>query len=176
MNMKYHIIAFPAILLVLFAVYMLASPAPEQAKAAQEQNTRFIQVSRATWGENCNPALTANGKPNVEPNNVLLGVSQRCDGRLQCQAFASEAFLGTNPLPKGFSCSKDLVILYRCETFKKPKTVMIKEGESALLDCTKQDEEPAPESNEAAPLQDKPTPAATPAPSGAAKAPLPEED
>ena len=137
MNMKYHLIAGPVILVLLLVVYMIAAPKPVEQTAQPAQNdTRFIQISRATWGENCNPALNANGKPNIEPNNVLFEVSQRCNGRIQCQAKASIDFLRKDPLPKGISCGKDLEIQYRCETFKKPTTLTLKEDDSGVIDCT----------------------------------------
>ncbi len=143
MNMKYHYVAAPLLLIALVVLYMMASKQPEQ-RASQPVGTRFIQISRATWGENCNPTIQQMREDRktqqalVQPNNVLREVSQRCNGHDNCVVSASATQLGSDIFKDNISCGKELSIDYRCESLQKPITLTLKEDSSGSLDCTKE--------------------------------------
>lgn len=146
-----HVRAIAIISLVVIVLYLLI-PAPS-SQPTQVVGNRFVQISSATWGLNCNffiqqamrqpqakPVADASG--NIPPapaplalvkrNNVLLPISELCNGQNQCSFVADIAGLG-DPLA---SCYKELEIGYRCFELDALTRKTFKQGENVVIDCT----------------------------------------
>lgn len=142
---KFHALAIALIMLIVVAssVFMKYGTEKTQVPSVSAYN---IDISGATWGENCNPAIArimekraisttgAGAQPLalVEPNNVLIALQTACNGKPACELKASSANLASEPI---HSCFKRLVVSYRCFSFDRITTLDIGQGEKLTINC-----------------------------------------
>lgn len=153
MNNTTHIILIALLLLlVLFGAHIaskatLSQPPPTGPIIIDE--TRFINIIRASWGENCDGqkrrvstsvtlGLSEQGTYEtpyyeVEENNAYQIVSEKCNDQSYCDLTATSGFLGFDPAPH---CTKLLTIEYRCFSYDKPWVKQAKEKQSMHIDCS----------------------------------------
>lgn len=146
MNLKLHIIVSVIFLLLIFGAlsYFSASNQPA-ATPPSITSDRFIQVSRATWGENCNPYIESArqqvrmGKAQgpapemVRRDNALRAVSTLCNNLEQCQFSLSLEGLGFDPVAE---CNKEFSMEYRCFLSDRNHKIVGEDGDTVLVDCT----------------------------------------
>ena len=112
---------------------------------------RFIQITAASWGFNCNRTIERHNKnveeaersfakdapQRIEPvpaNNALLGMSRLCDGRDVCKiSKVKTSTIGLEPL--GIRCNKELTLTYRCFEFDRPHEITVKQNKELFIDC-----------------------------------------
>lgn len=146
MNLKLHLIVSAIFLALIFGAlsYFSTTQAPPSAPTPITSD-RFIQIARATWGENCNGYIQSAqeqvrmGKSKdpapalVRRDNALRVVSSLCNGKEQCQFATDPVSLGFDPIA---SCDKEMVVEYRCFVSDRSHEVRAEGGASVLIDCT----------------------------------------
>lgn len=141
---KIHAIAIASISAVVIVAYLIAKPTVHET-IERASGDRAIAIYEASWGTNCNAAITeAQHKPPVknkpaprvlalaQQNNVLTAVGDACNGRLTCSLKATSEILGTEPLA---NCFKLLLVRYRCYAYDRAWEVTTKQGETLTVDC-----------------------------------------
>jgi hypothetical protein len=147
MQQKYHLIAAPAVFIVLMSVYVIGSKisAKHQAEAiaavsAQSSTAEVLNITQATWGRNCNTILESiqtndTSYTPIEVNNVLDKVKTTCDGKQKCSFSVGKDALGESPISKDLECIKTLDINFRCNKMDFPLNISSQDGEDVVLDC-----------------------------------------
>ena len=151
-NLKFHVIAIAAIIIVVTALYSVIGPQKAPVTAAHTSG-HAIEIYSATWGEACNPAITdamatrartpaakddagqtlpIEPLQPVKPNNVLITVGDTCNGKTACTLRADSPSLALDPLT---TCFKRLVVHYRCYSVDRLHTRDIGQGEILTIDC-----------------------------------------
>jgi hypothetical protein len=149
-NQKIHAIAIVSICVLITVIYTVLTPTPPTAASAANSD-RAIEIFDATWGKECNPAITAamhnppalthaadnNAAPPpklalVQDNNVLTQLSNMCNGQLTCQVKANSETLGVEPIQ---TCFKHLVVRYRCFSYDRAWDVTTNQGDTLTIDC-----------------------------------------
>ncbi len=145
--LKFHLIAITSIVAIITVMFYVSGaldkPAPPPAPVEQIGD-RYIQISKAHWGRNCNKFLEGQnrqlerqGRPPryelVRDNNALRVVSSLCNGKRTCELEATADALGIDPIP---SCTKMLEVEYRCFAFDRPWFKDVMEPESLTIDCS----------------------------------------
>ena len=155
MNWKFHAIAVTAIMIVIVGIFVAtgkinvpAGGKPPAVNPNVPDSDRFIQIAKANWGFNCNrfieqynQAVEAQKKIDpyntqklvdpVRQNNVLLEISNQCNGKVTCQIAADPKALG-DPYR---NCRKFLEVEYRCFSFDRPWPVTAEQGTTLTIDC-----------------------------------------
>ncbi len=146
MNLKLHLIVSTVFLLLIFGAlsYFSTTQAPPSTPAPVTSD-RFIQIARATWGENCNSYIQSvqqqveMGKVKgpaptlIRRDNALRSVSTLCNGKEQCQFAARPQALGFDPVA---NCQKQMVVEYRCFVSDRSHEAITEDGATVLIDCT----------------------------------------
>ena len=153
-NMKVHVLPISIISVVIIVLYLIIGPKPAPDHVTKQPTDRFIRISNASWGLECNPqieealrnraniplAKDADGKiiqaeslKKAAANNALPVVKTACEGQLTCQVFATDDALGI-PLLSG--CYKQLDVNYRCSDIDRLVTLHIDQGQPLKIDCT----------------------------------------
>ncbi len=145
MNLKFHLIISSVFLLLILGAllaYDLTQPRKGDDKGIMED--RFIQISDATWGENCNGYIKAvreqaKQRSSSEPvpelvrkNNVLRTVSSYCNGHEICDIPAVASSFNVEAIP---ACDKILSVEYRCFVIDRVHKVTAEEGRTLTINC-----------------------------------------
>lgn len=132
MNLKLHILASGLFLLLIAGALFVFGGWEDRADTSADNPAmvRFIQVSRAGWGVNCNRAM-ALPEP-VRDNNVLRAVSSLCNGKEQCRFAGSPGTFGFDPAKH---CRKILEVEYRCFEIDRSRTVVAEGNAPIVIDC-----------------------------------------
>lgn len=140
MSFKMHLLVICIIIAVVSAGWWLFKNR-EAPVAPVAVSDRFIQIVHASWGLNCKGFATSQTGPQTPDtfitegkrgpfytDNVLLLLSQMCNGKVQCAAWDLPKVL-PNPMP---ACSKELEIEYRCFEFDRPWRLKSKSNSFAI--------------------------------------------
>jgi len=155
MSFKTHLLIITTIIILVFAAWQYmygTAPAPvvvEQTVSNEPANeSRAIEIIRASWGLNCSnvPLAAVKEEPlanyaddnrktsPLADNNVLEAVTKLCNGKLTCEIAINTATLGPDPMPQCYD--KQLVVEYRCFAFDRPW--LLKSSHAPMvIDCTK---------------------------------------
>lgn len=152
--LKFHIIAIACICLIVVVLYQFIGPKPSAGTALLQTGDRYLRVASASWGLNCNDAISEAKKSRetvglrkdeygqvipeaplkpMQPDNALDAVKKLCDGKLVCEVFATSEVLGFEPME---SCFKTLTLGYRCFEMDRLKINQTGQGELARIDCS----------------------------------------
>jgi hypothetical protein len=147
-QIKFHALAILAIAAIVIVAYLAAGNTKTVANSNQSASS--IAIAGATWGLNCNTAITqaiearsaapleAGGATNepltpVTANNVLSALGRLCNDKPDCAVKASSAVLGHDPM---HSCFKRLLVSYRCFNVDALHTRDIGQGEMLTINCS----------------------------------------
>lgn len=127
MSFKIHLIVVSFIIVVVYVSWQLISKTPVQAPVVPAASKYSISVIHASWGLNCVIHKSDNGNEGyisdtsqrkLQTDNVLVEVSQLCNGKLKCDIPIKAATLGADPAPE---CNgKALEVEYRCFSYDRP--------------------------------------------------------
>lgn len=148
MSFKIHLLIVCLIILTVYAVWQWtgSTSAPVASPPAQvKESNRWISVIHASWGLNCRgvansfgssydpyKAESAPGKLRVD--NVLVAVSNLCNGQEECTIPVTADALDGDPAP---ACAdKQLTVEYRCFSYDRPWTVHAT-NKSLSIDCSR---------------------------------------
>lgn len=148
MSFKIHLIIISVIIVMVFLVWSMSGsepPPPAPVPVAQKVSSYSIAISHASWGLNCakRPVSVNNSTSSYDTfagtdvaskfheDNVLLKVSEICNGKLQCDIPFTPDILGDDPQP---DCDKVLDIEYRCFSYDRPWRVRSSSG-SLSINC-----------------------------------------
>lgn len=143
MKYNFHLVAAPAVLALLGGAYYYNEKiaSKRNTQPAEAQAVKTLTISRATWGENCNPHIensqTTYDTPlkTIEINNVLDVVSKLCNGKETCEFPVRTKVLGNSPLPKDYPCMKELAVEFRCDILDIPTRVVAKDKDLLRASC-----------------------------------------
>lgn len=156
MNFKIHLIIIATIIGAIFAARILMPPAPQPAPQPivekQEVSDYYISVAHASWGVNCSTNRVAGEAADTnahyradseaaeasktKEDNVILAVSNLCNGRSKCIITPTPDVLGDDPAP---NCpNKTIKVDYRCFAIDRLRTAQSTAGNALSIDCEKQ--------------------------------------
>jgi hypothetical protein len=158
MNLKIHLVIIAMIVVIIYVVRSFLE-AQQHSPAAiiikgEAVSAYSISIVHASWGLNCvsmfkymnqqagtseNNDLYAQNSyidlSKIKEDNVLVAVSNLCNGKSSCDIGINTNALGDDPLP---SCgSKVLQVDYRCFEVDKLRGARVPFG-SMTIDCDKQ--------------------------------------
>ncbi len=144
MPFKIHLLIVSFIIAVVFVSWKWMAEAPQAAPQTASSSPYSISIVHASWGLNCKLKAIPNSydsyassseqtKP-LRIDNVLVAVSELCNGKLQCSVPVNSGALGKDPAPE---CSeKVLDIEYRCFSYDRPWSTRSSSG-SVDIDCNR---------------------------------------
>lgn len=142
MSLKTHIMALSVILVTVLLGWQLVG-GPKPAAPADPLSEHFIEIIRASWGLNCaggpSRIAAANNNPNanatnpLRENNVLVKISNLCNGKTSCVVNNTPEELGTDIAPE--CMDKLLTVEYRCFSFDRPWSASAKNRGTIAIDC-----------------------------------------
>lgn len=158
-NLRIHLVAIAIVCLVVLVVYATMHRGGGLRGGVPVETDRAIQIDSATWGRNCDSAVddalrtwqppktpeefAARPKPHrAIPDNALVALSNRCNGKLTCSFRADSTTMEDDPLP---SCFKRLSLRYRCFSYDRLVMKEIEQGEQVTLDCVPKQSPPVEE-------------------------------
>ncbi len=138
MKVKYHAIVASFLMITMSAIMVFTTPGQaNQPISAKPIDERFIQISKATWGKNCNAYVGAKNsahnvtKP-IRRNNILRPLSSLCNGLEHCAIEASSETFGFDPAQ---TCHKAVEVEYRCMTTGRINKTRSIGSKSLVIDC-----------------------------------------
>lgn len=152
--MRIHVMAIGTITAVTFVLFLIVGPKSGSEQKAQFAGSNYVQVSSATWGQNCNEnidheieqaqieraklPLAERNKveipKHITHNNALTHLSGLCNGKETCSFLAESDVIGLEPI---YSCYKELEINYRCFDIDRLRQVKVRQGDMVRIECAK---------------------------------------
>jgi hypothetical protein len=141
MPFKIHLLIVSFIIGVVFLSWKWMSEIPQVSpQVASPSSAYSIIIAHASWGLNCRirPSAAAAGDAYaggsssnpLRIDNVLVAVSEMCNGKVECSVPVSAQALGKDPAPE---CSEKMLdIEYRCFSYDRPWNAKGSSGNVAI--------------------------------------------
>lgn len=161
---RLHVVGLGAIISIVVIMFWASgalnsaqNAAPTVGGTKRFTGERFIQISSASWGLNCNRTIERHNQSvdeaernfakdapkridEVNKDNALLALSRMCDGRTLCKiSKVKTSTIGLEPI--GLRCNKELEVSYRCFEFDRAQELTVKQNKPLEIDCRKPKDE-----------------------------------